>query len=457
MSDAPVVVVGAGLAGARTCSELRSQGFNGRIVMVGREGHSPYDRPPLSKSLLPHSAEMPEPPTVGIDLAPLDVDLRLSTVAVDLSTPEPGVPSAPETGRSASSDWPGPVVRCADGTDVAAAAVVIATGADPIVPSGWAGPPAVMTLRTFDDALTLRRRLADPSVQHVTVVGGSWLGAEITALSHAELDTVRLVERDSWLLPALPPEPGRAIYSWFEAAGIQVTLGLSVDRVVELGSGARVETVGESWDSDLVVAALGIRPATEWLADSGLRRSRITGAVRVGPDLAASGHGVFGVGDAVERWSTRYQSWLPGGHWQDALDEPVVVARSVIEWLAAAEEGANWSGIISAGRRRTTAGYDAVPYFWSELFGRTLQWTGYLPDYHVARLVVRGNPSGDAWTMCWLDDDDGLQAVLSCGRPRDVVAARKLQAADIRGLPRMDPRRLGDADTPIREAQVRAQ
>ena len=182
--------------------------------MVGREGHSPTIGRRCPSRCCRTPPRCRSRPLWGIDLAPLDVDLRLSTVAVDLSTPEPGVPSVPETGRSASSDWPGPVVRCADGTDVAAAAVVIATGADPIVPSGWAGPPAVMTLRTFDDALTLRRRLADPSVQHVTVVGGSWLGAEITALSPTRNST----PCDWWSVTPgscrhLPPEPGRAIYS----------------------------------------------------------------------------------------------------------------------------------------------------------------------------------------------------------------------------------------------------
>ncbi|MGH9111788.1 MAG: FAD-dependent oxidoreductase, partial [Acidimicrobiales bacterium] len=47
-----IVVVGASLAGLRAAEELRSQGFDGMLTLVGDEVHAPYDRPPLSKQVL---------------------------------------------------------------------------------------------------------------------------------------------------------------------------------------------------------------------------------------------------------------------------------------------------------------------------------------------------------------------------------------------------------------------
>jgi 3-phenylpropionate/trans-cinnamate dioxygenase ferredoxin reductase subunit len=100
-----------------------------------------------------------------------------------------------------------------------------------------------------------------------------------------------------------------------------------------------------------------------------------------------------------------------------------------------------------------TAAYDAVPYFWSEMFGHMLQWTGYQPDPLAARMLLRGDPATqESWSVCWLDDDARLTAVLACNRPRDAVAARKLQAADPAGAPRMDLDALADPDRALAKA-----
>ncbi|MHB8341479.1 MAG: FAD-dependent oxidoreductase, partial [Mycobacteriales bacterium] len=144
-----VVVVGAGLAGARTCAELRGAGYTGSLVLVGSERHLPYDRPPLSKAVL---AGTESDTTLPTDLTALDVDLRLGCRAVSI---------ADKSLRT-------------EGGAVPFEVLVAATGSAPVTLPGT-GPQ--VTLRTIDDALALRARLRAGT--RVVVVGAGWIGAEV--------------------------------------------------------------------------------------------------------------------------------------------------------------------------------------------------------------------------------------------------------------------------------------
>jgi 3-phenylpropionate/trans-cinnamate dioxygenase ferredoxin reductase subunit len=140
-----------------------------------------------------------------------------------------------------------------------------------------------------------------------------------------------------------------------------------------------------------------------------------SGAVR--PDVVA-------VGDCAAWWSARYGRRLLVEHWDVALNAPDVAAASLL------------------GR---DAVYDVAPYFWSEQFGRMVQYAGS----HTAseRLVHRGDPSGRKWSVAWLTGDR-LDAILTVDRPRDLVQAKRVIAA---GTP-VDPAALADPDVPVRQA-----
>ena len=451
-----VVVVGAGLAGARTAQELRQQGFAGDITLVGAELDPPYDRPPLSKGPL---RELPD---LGIDLAELRVNVLLGRTATAISgiSPAGDEPlririevsneaqenAAQESAESFAPPSESPV------TELSAGAVVIATGAQPVYPDGWLEVPGVRVLRSWRDAVALWQELDDlGSGARVVIAGGSWIGMELASAAHRLGTEVRVVEKAAWLLPLMPPEVGRQVSVWCREAGIATSVGdtvLSVapghavrgDKRVEGRSQVAVSTSAGDYVADLVVVALGVTPSTSWLGNSGLRTSPRGQALRVDAHLATLDDRVFAVGDVVERWSPRYGAWLPGGHWQDAMAEPQVAAANVRAALA--------------GERQREV-YDAVPYLWSEILGRTLQWSGYLADYRAARMLVRGDLGGANWTVVWLDDDDRMLAVLACDRPRDAVAARKAQAAHPAGMPLADVRVLADPDQPLQAALIR--
>ena len=138
-----VIIVGGGLAGFEAARALRQQEFSGEIIMLAAEDEPPYDRPPLSKDLL-----MGREPHVHFDLSAVpDVDLRLSEPARRLS------PGQIET----------------DAETIAADAIVLAVGADPIP------LPGAVTLRTHKDAQSLYEQLYPGAV--VAVIGAGWIGA----------------------------------------------------------------------------------------------------------------------------------------------------------------------------------------------------------------------------------------------------------------------------------------
>jgi NADPH-dependent 2,4-dienoyl-CoA reductase/sulfur reductase-like enzyme len=414
---------------------LRAAGFDGALTLLGAEADPPYDRPPLSKG------------AVGADTGDLGFDFDELRVAFQPNTAAVGL-----LGASVAATEP-LLVLTDDGAEVTADAVVVATGAAPIVPPGWRTSDRILLLRTRAEAVALDHLIAPDQgrepIHSLAVLGGSWIGLEVASRVAAQGVDVTVVERAAWLLGHLPPELGRLARTWCDHAGISVHLGLPVEAAVDT---AAVDTAAvdgahppepvevrfgdTTLHAGAALVALGVRPATAWLAESGLTLVPGTQALRVDAWLRSADPRVLGVGDAVSRWSPRYRAMLPGGHWQDAFDAPAVAARSLVAGLT---PGA-----------ADPAPYDAVPYFWSEMFGRTLQWTGYLPDYRAARLIVRGDAEGDSWSMCWLDEEDRLAALLACDRPRDAVAARKAQAAAPQGAPWADVDKMSDPDCPLK-------
>lgn len=399
-APASVVVVGAGLAGAAAVAALRAEGFAGRLTVLGAEGLPPYDRPPLSKELFARTEPVWLADDLGLTL-PAD-DVRLA---------------APATGLAATPD--GVVVRTADG-EVAADAAVLATGARAVLPAGWDG---VRTLHTAADAAALRGVLA-PGVRLV-VVGAGWIGAEVAGVAAARGVDVTVVEAGpAPLAAALGPVVGALTAGWYAAAGVRLVIGTPV---AAAGPDGVTLADGEHVPADVVLAAVGARPASAWLA--GALPLAPDGSVEVGPDhLVPHLPRVAVVGDLARRRSRRH-GWVPGGHWDGALRGPTVAARALL------------------GLPTDSPEHDVAPYVFSDQLGHDLGLLGQPgPDDDV---VLRGDPAGP-FGVAWLrPGTDEVTALLAVDRPRDVSAARRLFAGP--ALPRAD-RALLAADAPLKEA-----
>jgi NADPH-dependent 2,4-dienoyl-CoA reductase/sulfur reductase-like enzyme len=404
-SSAPrrVVVAGAGMAGVQTAVALREQGFTGTVSLIGAEPHQPYDRPPLSKAVLLGKAEGS---AFDVDFEALGIELRLGCEVRGLR---------PGDHELDTEDGPVPY-------DV----LVVATGAEPIRLPGAEGVPGVHLLRTLDDAERLRPVLARR--QDIVVVGAGWIGAEFATAAREAGCAVTVVEAaERPLAGALPAEVAAPMAGWYADAGAVLRTHARVERVEP---GTVVLDDGTRLPAGAVVVGIGARPATAWLSGSGVELGT-HGEIVADRHLRSSAPDVYAVGDCASFPSGRYGERLLVHHWDNALQGPRTVAVN----------------IVGRASGETPAVYDPVPYFWSEQFGRFVQYAGH----HAAAdtTLWRGDPAGPAWTVCWLRGDR-LVALLAVGRPRDLAQGRRLIES---GTP-MNPTLLADPARPLKAATV---
>ncbi|MFJ4822318.1 NAD(P)/FAD-dependent oxidoreductase [Streptomyces bacillaris] len=398
-----VVIVGAGMAGVQTAVALREAGFTGPVTLIGAEPHQPYDRPPLSKAVLLGKAE---DSAFDVDFEALDITLRLGLDVTAL--------------RAA-----GHVLDTVEGP-VPYDTLVLATGAEPIALPGTEGVPGVHLLRTLDDAARLRPVLEE---QHdVVVVGAGWIGAEFATAARAAGCAVTVVEAAARpLAGTLPAEVAAPMADWYAESGAELLTDARVERVEP---GRMVLADGRELPAGAVVVGIGARPATGWLAGSGIERGA-DGSITADSALRTSLPDVYAVGDCASFPSARYGERLLIHHWDNALQGPRTAAAA----------------ILAAGSGGPLPVHDPVPYFWSEQFGRFVQYAGH--HAHADTLVWRGDGTEATWSVCWLKAG-ALVALLAVGRPRDLAQGRKL----IESGAVLDPERVADPAVPLKSTAL---
>jgi NADPH-dependent 2,4-dienoyl-CoA reductase/sulfur reductase-like enzyme len=365
MSTEPhLVVVGASLAGLRAVESARRGGFGGAITLLGAEQHAPYDRPPLSKDFL--TSEHPPTATVLREEAmlrdELGVDLRLGTTATGL-------------------DIDGRKVVTEDGT-VGYTALVIATGATPRTLPGADNLGGVHVLRTLDDARQIRTAL--DSGARTVVVGAGFIGSEIAASARARGVEVTVVEAlPTPLARPVGEEMGKVLASLHERHGTRLRVGVGVDG---LEGDGRVRAVrladGTTIDAELVVVGIGVAPNTGWLDGSGLT---IDNGVVCDEYLCAGPDGVYAAGDLA--------NWV----------NPTFGTRMRLEhWTIAAEQGGH-AGRNAADPTAATP-FETVPYFWSDWYGKRIQFVGVAADAEEIRTVA-GDLDGDTFVTLYRRGD----------------------------------------------------
>ncbi|WP_328536934.1 NAD(P)/FAD-dependent oxidoreductase [Streptomyces sp. NBC_00344] len=390
-----IVVVGGGLAGSHVAGALRARGYRSALTLVGAEPHPPYDRPPLTKSVLAGEEEDTSFPT---DWEGLGLGLRLGERAEALDLHD---------------RLPGGVLKTTAGA-LAFDGLVLATGAEPV---RLPGEGRQYVVRTVDDVRALRPLLRTGT--HLALVGAGWIGAEVATIAATKGCQVTVLEAGrAPLAAAVGDRIGALTAPWYAAAGVTLRCGTSVTSVDP--GGLRL-TDGQFLAADVVVVGVGARPAVGWLRDSGLEIAR---GVVVDESLRTTRPEVVALGDCAAWWSRRYGRHMVVEHWDTAL--------KASEPAAAALLGEDVC-------------HDPVPYFWSEQFGRTVQYAG---DHQgTDQVVMRGSPEDPQWAVLWLADER-LRAVLTVDRPRDLVQARR---ALINGCV-VDLPAATDPGTPLRDA-----
>lgn len=332
-----VLVVGAGRAGVAAAEELRRQGFGGEITVMCDEVSAPYDRPSCSKGILtghkrPKDARMPVQDGLAINWA-------MGRTAVHLD-PQRRIVTA-DTDEEFRYDG-----------------LVIATGARPVWPTGWPrGEPGLHALHGLADAWALRRALH--RARRVAVVGGGLTGCEVAcAVRSMARECVLIDSRPQLMSRALGEVVGQYVTEVIADDGVRLRLGRRCRRL-DRGRRGWVLTLddGSQETADLVVATVGERPDTRWLAGTGLD---VSDGVRCDEHLRAVGGQDIVACGTVARWpNLRYGT------------EP----RRVGQWIMALEQGRAAAAALM-GSDHPARPAALVPRFWSEQFGLRIQVCG---------------------------------------------------------------------------------
>lgn len=382
-----IVVVGASLAGVRAAQNLRRQGHEGRLVLIGDESHLPYDRPPLSKKML--TTDM-DPAELALNDAAsydeLDIEMVLGAPVTALDT----------IGRSVT----------VGGGEIPFDGLVIATGARARALPDSAHLAGVHTLRTVDDALAIRSELSQGT--RVVVVGAGFIGSEAAAAAAARGCRTTVVEAASApLVRGLGAEMGLACGSLHAQHGVELRLGQGVarlhgtDRVeaVELADGSRLE-------ADVVIVGIGVVPNTEWLAGSGIT---VDNGVVCDGTLQTSVPGIYAIGDVVRapnRWLGAHPVRVE--HWTAATEQAMLVAAN----LLAPDEASP---------------YDSVPFVWSDQYDDRIQIAGHTEDHDHVEVLV-GSLDAASFVAAYRRGDQ-LTGVMALNSIKPFVQYRRLLMA----------------------------
>ena len=387
-----VVIVGASLAGLRAVESLRSQGFDGSVTVVGNENRGLYDRPPLSKKFLAGEWDAdriklrkPE------EIVALRADWRFGTTATAL-----------DTSRR--------IVTTSAG-DIAYDTCIIATGGAVRRLPNQPTHRGIHVLRTIDDAESLRDELV--ADKHLVVIGAGFIGLEAAATARAKGCRVTVLEGlPAPLVRGLGETMGRTVARVHHDNGVSIRCNVRVEEILggPTVTGVRITNesgVGEVVDADIVLVGIGVAPATDWLADSGLT---INDGIVCDENLQCA-PGVFAAGDVAR--------------WPNALFADVEPTMRVEHWTTASEQGAlAAANVVAQLAGQPLAPYAAVPFFWSDQFTSRIQFLGRGTNADDVRIVA-GNPDDGKFAAAYFANDR-LTAVLGVSLPKAVMPARKL-------------------------------
>lgn len=406
MEQADVVIVGAGHGGAQVALALRTNGFAGSILMIGREPEPPYERPPLSKEYLARDKEFDRlyiRPAAFWAEKNVELALGKEVTAVD--------PAAHK-------------LTLADGGTVTYGKLVWATGGDPRrLSCAGADLAGVHAVRTREDVDRLMQQL-DDGARQVVVIGGGYIGLEAAAVL-TKLDCkVTLLEALPRILARVAgPEISAFYEADHRAHGVDLRTGVAVDSIV--GDGVKVTGVklgdGSVIPAEIVIVGIGIVPA-------------------VGPLLAAGAAGGNGV-DVDEFCRTSLPDIYAIG---DCAAFACPFADGTVMRVESVQNANDMGTCVAKHITGDGAPYHALPWFWSNQYDLRLQTAGLSVGYD--QTVLRGDPATRAFSVIYLKA--GRVIALDCVNVvKDYVQGRKLVEARVS----IDPAKLADTATPLKD------
>jgi 3-phenylpropionate/trans-cinnamate dioxygenase ferredoxin reductase subunit len=385
------VVVGGGLAAAKAVEALRSEGYDGELVLVSAESELPYERPPLSKEFLLGKKPAEDARALPEQwYADNDVQLELGTTAEALD------PSAQ-------------TLQLADSRELRFDKVLLATGSAPRrldVEGVDAADP--LYLRTVEHARTLKTAL-ETGGRRVVVVGGGWIGLEVAAAARTYGNEVTVIEpQPTPLYGPLGPELGEHFARLHREHGVTVLTGSGVQRI---DGRIVVDSAGGRHQADTLVVGVGIQPRVELARQAGID---VDHGILTDASLRTSHPAVWAAGDVAEWLHPLYGKRIRVDHWANALNGGAAAGRAM------------------AGQEVV---YDRVPYFFSDQYDLGMEFSGLVAPDSYDSVVYRGDVESGEFIAFWLsngvvqagmnvnvwDVTDDIQALVRSRRPVDVT------------------------------------
>lgn len=382
MSDTPidrVIVVGGGVAAQRCAWRLRKLGFAGAVTVVSAESQPAYDRTALSKDLLRGDARADQLLLRTVeDYDDMGIDLLVGT-------------------RAAALDPAGSRVLLASGRELPYDRVVVCTGGVPVLPRALVHPRAHV-VRDIADAERLRAELL--GARRLAVIGGGVLGGEVAAAAATMGVEAMLIEAfPEPMAGVLGREVGARIRALHEAHGVRVLTGSAVAGIRGDGAELEVELAGgPAVQVDAVVVAVGMRPAVEWLAGSGIR---LDDGIVTDAFCRTSLPNVLAAGDCARWHHQPYGTHLRVEHWDTACRHGEAAAAAA----------------IGAGDP-----FSPVPFWWTDVHGVKLQFAGRCAGWE--RVDVEDGASPHTFSARYRRAGE-LLAVVAIDQPRVVAEGRR--------------------------------
>lgn len=387
MARHTVAIIGAGQAGVQVAETLREHQYDGRIVLVGDEPHTPYLRPPLSKAYLlgeSTEAQLAFRPAAYFEQHRIELITGKRAVAIDRSRR---------------------MVGLEDDSVIEYDHLVLATGArNRPLPIPGANLPNVFYLRTLDEAAALRASMA--SARNVVVIGAGFIGLEFAAAAKKlGLNVTVLDVADRPMARALSTTMATVFMREHEKLGVRLLFNTQVMHLLGEERVTAVETVdGQVLPADLVVIGIGVIPNVELAATCDLPTQN---GVIVDELLQTCDPGISAIGDVAahtNRYAYEHEGLVRLESVQNACDQARCVAMRIVG---------------------KPAPYEALPWFWSTQGSLKLQMAG-LPSRGCEE-ILRGDPNSLKCSV-FLFRGPELVCVETLNRPADHMLARRLLA-----------------------------
>jgi 3-phenylpropionate/trans-cinnamate dioxygenase ferredoxin reductase component len=394
------LVIGANMAGGTAAATLREEGFDGRVVLIGRESRPPYERPPLSKEYLRGEEQEPRFLRAAEWYEENQIEARFGESAqrVDVA------------GRS---------VELPDGERIAFDSLLIATGCrNRKFPLPGLDLPGVLDLRCLPDSDEIKAA-AVPGARAV-LVGMGFIGAEVAASLRGRGVDVTVVEfAETPLQRVLGTELGRVLEGLHRDHGVQMFFRDAAERFEGDGRFEVLHTKqGRAIEGDFAVMGVGVEPVTEVVQGTDVA---VDNGILVDPALQTNVPGVFAAGD-VARHDHPVFGRIRVEHFDNAMKMGQAAARNML------------------GHNEV---FDDPHWFWSDQYDVNIQMAGFATEWDD--VIVRGSLEERTFAA-FLLKEGVLRSTFTMNWPRDVRRSMPLIKAQVRP----DPKLLADPEVDLR-------